>query len=511
MSRKAALIILDGWGLGDKSDSDAIHAAQTPYIKSLMEERPWSTLKTYGEVVGLPDGQMGNSEVGHLNIGAGRTVFQDLLKINRSIDDGSIYDRDEVTHLENYCSEQKKPLHLMGLISDGGVHAHIKHLIALALHFEKTGIDVFVHAFTDGRDTDPHKGVTFLQQLQDAFENTGVKIATVCGRYYAMDRDKRWDRVRLAYDLLVNGKGEACENFVTAVRERYEQGETDEFIKPLYNAGLGIEHRTLQSKDAVLFVNFRTDRPRQLTEVLHQKDRPSHGMKALELYYVTMTEYDENFENIRVVYPKKHLSGTLGEWLSDKGLQQLRVAETEKYPHVTFFFNGGREKPFPGEERILVNSPKVATYDLQPEMSAPEVTERTLKRLDRAEEAPDFICLNYANADMVGHSGDFKAAQLACEAVDRQLKRLMSRLLELDYSVLIIADHGNADFMVNKDGSPHTAHTTNPVPAILVTDHLKDVRMHDGNLTDVATTILSLMQLEAGNEMTGKILFRTAL
>ncbi|HKK88427.1 MAG TPA: 2,3-bisphosphoglycerate-independent phosphoglycerate mutase [Saprospiraceae bacterium] len=507
MSRKAALIILDGWGLGDKSGSDAIHNARTPYIDGLMENRPWSRLETFGEIVGLPDGQMGNSEVGHLNIGAGRTVYQDLLKINRSIDEGDIFRRETIKNLENYCTGKKKPLHLMGLVSDGGVHAHIKHLIALALHFEKMGISVFIHAFTDGRDTDPQKGVSFLRQLRDAFEHTSVSIATVCGRYYAMDRDKRWDRIRLAYDLLVKGEGEACEDLIAAVKQRYQQGETDEFIKPLYNAHLSLKDRTIQPEDAVFFINFRTDRPRQLTEVLNQKDRPENSMKALELYYVTMTEYDDKFEHIRVVYPKKHLSGTLGEYLSNKNLQQLRVAETEKYPHVTFFFNGGREKPFPKEERILVSSPMVATYDLLPEMSAPDITERTLKRLGVPEDAPDFICLNYANADMVGHTGNFKAAVQACEAVDRQLERLATRLLELDYSILIIADHGNADYMVNEDGSPNTAHTTNPVPAVLVSNYFTGVHMRDGNLTDVAPTILSLMELRAGNEMTGSILF----
>lgn len=507
MTRRAALIILDGWGIGDKSSSDAIHSAQTPFVDSLMQNSPWSTLDTFGEIVGLPEGQMGNSEVGHLNIGAGRTVYQDLLKINRSIDDGSIYTRQAIVDLDDYCKNRNKPLHLMGLISDGGVHAHIRHLIALALHFEKKGIEVFVHAFMDGRDTDPRKGAAFLEQLQEAFNNSRVRLATVCGRYYAMDRDKRWDRVKLAYDLLVHGKGSASEDLIATVRERYKKGETDEFIKPMYNAKLALEDRTIQSEEAVFFVNFRTDRPRQLTQVLHQKDMPEFGMKALELYYVTMTEYDDSFQNIRVVYPKKNLMGTLGEWLSQKGLKQLRVAETEKYPHVTFFFNGGREKPFPGEERILVDSPKVATYDLQPEMSAPEVTERTLKRLENPDEAPDFICLNYANADMVGHTGDIEAAEKACAEVDRQLERLVSRLLQLDYSVLIIADHGNADYMINADGSPNTAHTTNPVPALLVSNTLKEVSMHIGNLTDIAPTMLALMGMECGTEMTGKVLF----
>jgi 2,3-bisphosphoglycerate-independent phosphoglycerate mutase len=506
MENKAALVILDGWGIGKKDKGNAIHLAETPFMDKLLLEWPHSKLVTHGEVVGLPEGQMGNSEVGHLNIGAGRTVYQDLLKINRAIDTGEIFKNDEIIKIENYCLQNNRPLHMMGLVSDGGVHAHIEHLIALALHFDQKNISVVIHAFTDGRDTDPHKGIEFIKKLNQAFIGSQVHIASICGRYYAMDRDKRWDRIKIAYDMLVNGKGILVNDLVKEIEDRYELGESDEFLKPMLNANVEEALRHINNDDAVLFFNFRTDRPRQLTEVLHQKDHSDQGMKKLDLYYATMTEYDETFQKIHVVYPKKHLENTLGEVLSAKGKSQLRVAETEKYPHVTFFFNGGREQAFSGEERIMVDSPKVDTYDLKPEMSAFEITSRTQEYIHNVE--PDFLCLNFANADMVGHTGDLQAAIKACETVDKCLKDLTTELLNKNYSILIIADHGNADYMLNEDGSPNTAHTKNPVHAILLSEKFKDYPLLDGDLTDVAPTILQLMGFNKGDSMTGKSLIK---
>lgn len=505
MTKKAALIIMDGWGKGQTPSSDAILQASTPFVDSLYKNYANAELVTFGTDVGLPSGQMGNSEVGHLNIGAGRTVFQDFLKINNAIESGEYFSNSAIEKIRDYCVSNDKPLHLLGLASDGGVHSHIDHIIETALFFDQQGIQVVLHLFTDGRDTDPQGGKEYIKKIQAATVFSNVEIATICGRYYAMDRDKRWERIKKAFDLLVNGVGEASDDLVATMAERYKNKEFDEFILPIVNNNMDESLRKIINGDAVFFVNFRTDRPRQLTEVLTQEDHTEQGMKTLDLFYSTMTEYNESFENINIIYPKDNLKGTLGEIIANKGLTQLRVAETEKYPHVTFFFNGGREIPFDGEDRIMVNSPKVATYDLQPEMSANEVCSKTIEHVKLKK--PDFLCLNFANADMVGHTGDFQAAMKACEAVDQYVKKLVDCLLEENYSCIIIADHGNADYMINEDGSPNTAHSMNPVPVFLVSNTVKPESIRTGDLTDVAPTLLSLMEIERGEEMTGKVLY----
>jgi 2,3-bisphosphoglycerate-independent phosphoglycerate mutase len=502
-SGKVILVILDGWGLGADPASDAMAAADTPFFDHTWAQFPNSTLLTHGEHVGLPGGQMGNSEVGHLNIGAGRVVYQELARINREISDGHFFNHPALLQAMNHAKTKQSALHLIGLVSDGGVHAHLNHLKALcdmaaAENLEK----VFIHAFTDGRDTDPKSGTTFLKDLLAHIQNQPARLASVVGRYYAMDRDQRWERVKVAYDLLVNGRGTLIADPVTAIQEAYEKGLTDEFLPPMVLSDNGNNPRaTIQKNDAVIFYNFRTDRPRQLTRVLTQEDMPEYEMKTIPLHFTTMTRYDETFKKIEVVFEKDDLKNTLGEVLSKYGKTQVRIAETEKYPHVTFFFSGGREQPFEHEKRILIPSPKVATYDQQPEMSAVEVTNAIVREIQ--ENRPDFVCLNYANADMVGHTGDFQAAIQAAQTVDACLQRLSETAIPFGYSLLVIADHGNSDYMINPDGSPNTAHTLNPVPCILLSQRTEGLSLKNGRLADVAPTILHLMKLSQPEEMTG--------
>jgi 2,3-bisphosphoglycerate-independent phosphoglycerate mutase len=499
MSEKAALVILDGWGIGRHDRSDAIWNAKTPFTDMLWDTFPHASLRTDGEHVGLPEGQMGNSEVGHMNIGAGRIVWQMLVRINKAFSDGSI---SENTMLQKVFACKGK-LHLMGLVSDGGVHSHIDHAIALGKMAAEAGVkDVFIHAFLDGRDTDPKSGLNFIKRLQDELNGTGVNLSTAVGRYYAMDRDKRWERVKKAYDLMVNGVGEYVASAEAGIAAQYEAGITDEFMEPL--RFLPGSEGLICEGDTVLCFNFRTDRGRQITRALTQENFPDQGMRALSLDYYTLTEYDETFKIAGVIFENQNLTDTLGDVLSGAGKTQLRAAETEKYPHVTFFFSGGREEPFLGEERIMAASPKVATYDLQPEMSAHELTQNAIAFLE--EKQPDFICLNFANPDMVGHTGVFNAIVKACETVDDCLRRLVEVGLKHQYHFLIIADHGNADMAVNEDGSPNTAHTTNPVPCWLVSQTINP-HLHNGILADVAPTILKMMQLPQPTAMTGRALF----
>ena len=496
---------MDGWGHGPETAGNAIFQAKTPFVDSLYNY-PNTELKTSGEDVGLPVGQMGNSEVGHLNIGAGRIVYQDLVKINLAIKDRSFFEKSAIRNTMHYVKTSGKKLHFIGLISDGGVHSHIEHLKALcdAAYENKIG-KVFIHAFTDGRDTDPKNGINYLKDLSNHLKNSAGRIATVVGRYYAMDRDKRWERIKKAYDLLVHGKGTEYTDAIKAVEDSYASGITDEFILPIAITGndgkpIGI----IEDGDAVICFNFRTDRCREITEVLTQKDFPDNDMHSLNLHYVTMTNYDSTFKNIDIIYEKDNLNNTLGEILAEEGKTQLRIAETEKYPHVTFFFSGGRENPFNGEERIMIPSPKVATYDLQPEMSAIEVTDSICKKLN--EGTLDFVCLNFANTDMVGHTGVFKAVVSAVETIDACVKRVVEAGLKNGYSFLITSDHGNADFEINPDGSPNTAHTTNPVPLFLIDKDYKEIL--PGRLSDLAPTILTIMEINIPKEMTGKVLVK---
>ncbi len=501
MGKKTLLTILDGWGIGQVPEVDAIHRARTPFFDHLIENYPNATLITHGEEVGLPQGQMGNSEVGHLNIGAGRIVYQELARINKAISDGSFSRMPAIVDLIQYAKSNRVPIHIMGLVSDGGVHSHIEHLKALCTILDEKDLErVYVHAFMDGRDTDPKSGIKHLQDLQDHIEPLSARIASIVGRYFAMDRDLRWERIQKAYDLLVKGDGRRFEEADTALSTQYEEGITDEFIQPCLLDCNGL----IKPDHAVLFFNFRTDRPRQLVRALSQQDFPSLGMAKLPLYFVTMVNYDTDFENIHIIYDKSFLKETLGEVIAGEGLTQVRIAETEKYPHVTFFFNGGREEAYENEDRILIPSPKVATYDLAPEMSAIEVTDAICERMER--QPPNFICLNFANADMVGHTGIFAAAVKACETVDSCLERVVNTALEQDYQVIIIADHGNSDIMVNGDGSPHTAHTTNPVPIIYVSNDLVTDHIRNGKLADIAPTLLQLMQIDPPGQMTGKSL-----
>ena len=499
-ANKIMLLILDGWGIGENSSVDALKQANTPYMDSLMAEYPNAHLTTYGEKVGLPEGQMGNSEVGHLNIGAGRIVYQALARINKEIADQSLSSNEVLLQAIKTAEEKGVAFHLMGLLSDGGVHAHIDHFKAFVDILEASDVqEINIHAFTDGRDTSPSGGKDYISTLLNHISGKKADLATVVGRYYAMDRDNRWERIRKAYDLLIHGNGEYTTDVIKNVTAQYEQGLTDEFLEPILVKPTG----TIKEGDVVLFVNFRTDRPRQLTTVLTQKNIEEQEMKKLDLDFFTMTEYDSNFEGLHVLFTKANLKNTLGEVLSSHGKTQTRIAETEKYPHVTFFFNGGREESFEGEERIVIPSPKVATYDLQPEMSAVEITDAIIENIE--SKSPDFVCLNYANTDMVGHTGVWDAALKAAECVDTCLSRLVPLSLDHNYQILIIADHGNSDIMINDDGSSHTAHTTNPVPIIYVSNKRHE-KIKDGKLGDIAPTLLHLANVDIPADMDGDIL-----
>lgn len=503
--KKAALIILDGWGHGPKRKADAIAQAQIPFVNSLYQRYPNSELVTYGEAVGLPGGQMGNSEVGHLNIGAGRIVYQELARINKAIRENELHKNPTLLKALQYAKSSGVAVHLMGLVSDGGVHAHIEHLKALCDITQEQGLEkVFIHAFTDGRDTDPKSGLGFLKNLNHHVENQGVKLASVVGRYYAMDRDNRWERVKIAYELLVNGVGERTNDVFSTIQKRYAAGETDEFLMPILLQENDSPVATIQDGDVVLCFNFRTDRPREISTALTQRDLHEWNMHKLDLHYVTMTRYDDTFQNVEILFEKDDLGNTLGEVLSKAGKSQVRIAETEKYPHVTFFFSGGRETEFAGEKRILIPSPKVPTYDLQPEMSAIGITDAIIEEIEKNQ--PDFICLNYANADMVGHTGVFAAALQAVKTVSEQLERLVNALLKFNYEAIVIADHGNSDYMINEDGSPNTAHTKNPVPCFYISNAPVYQRLSDGKLADVAPTLLKLMQIAPPPEMDGNVL-----
>lgn len=499
-TKKVLLAILDGWGHGPKRKADAIAQACTPFINSLYQTYPNAELVTYGEEVGLPEGQMGNSEVGHLNIGAGRIVWQELARINKAIRERELHQNNVLLAAIAQAQHTGNALHLIGLVSDGGVHSHLEHLKALCDITTAAGLKkIFIHAFTDGRDTDPKSGVRFLSNLEAHIANTSVKIATVTGRYFAMDRDKRWERVKIAYDALTNSPELRFESAVEGLKASYAQGITDEFIKPF-----AVHSGSIQAHDTVVCFNFRTDRCREITEVLTQNDMPEQQMHTLPLHYVTMTRYDAAFRGIHVMFEKDDISLTLGEVLSNNQRTQVRIAETEKYPHVTFFFSGGREKPFAGERRLMVSSPKVATYDLQPEMSAEEITDSICQDIET--NAPDFICLNYANADMVGHTGVFSAAVRAVETVNNCTERLLKTALANGYEAIVIADHGNSDYMLNDDGTPNTAHTTNPVPIFHICADPTGRNIRNGKLADVAPTILHIMGIAAPEAMTGNVL-----
>jgi 2,3-bisphosphoglycerate-independent phosphoglycerate mutase len=499
-NKKTILIIMDGWGLGKVKSSDAIQHANVPFVSSLYNKYANSTLVTCGEEVGLPDGQMGNSEVGHLNLGAGRIVYQDLQRINVAIRDKSFESNEALLNSLTYAQQNNKPLHLVGLVSDGGVHSHINHIKAItSLCAQKNFHNVLIHAFTDGRDTDPKSGHEFLKELQAHLDKTTGKIATVTGRYYAMDRDKRWERVKIAYDCLVNSVGEKTDNILAAIESSYAKNVTDEFIMPLINNNAG--DTKIKEGDAVLCFNFRTDRCREITEVLTQNDMPDFGMHKLNVHYTTITNYDHTYKNVFVMYDKDNLDNTIGQVIAAAGKTQLRIAETEKYPHVSFFFSGGREVPFENEERIMVSSPKVATYDLQPEMSAYEVANKTIAAIEN--NAPDFICLNFANADMVGHTGVWDAVIKAVETVDTCVEKVVTKALEKDYAIFLLADHGNADYEINEDGTPNTAHTLNPVPFFVIDNHWKGT-VKNGKLGDIAPTILKMMGLEIPAVMKGE-------
>jgi 2,3-bisphosphoglycerate-independent phosphoglycerate mutase len=507
MNKKVILMILDGWGIATKPEVSAIDQADTPFMDSLYGKYSNSRLNASGLYVGLPDGQMGNSEVGHMNIGAGRIVYQDLVKINKAIEEKELNNNEAFLDAMNYAKENNRKLHFIGLVSDGGVHSHINHLKGLVSLAQEHGLeDVFIHVLTDGRDTDPKSGIGFIKELQAHLDKTTGQVATVIGRYYAMDRDKRWERVKLAYDALVNGKGFHTSDIFKAVQDSYDAGVTDEFIKPIIHVNAEDQPLAVIEPDDVVFgFNFRTDRLREITIALTQLDFPDQDMKSMDLYYVTMTNYDDSFRNVKIIFGKDNLENTLGEVMSKRGKKQIRIAETEKYPHVTFFFSGGREQPFEGESRILCPSPKVATYDLKPEMSAYDIRDKIIPELDKGEV--DFVCLNFANPDMVGHTGDFQAAVKACETVDSCTQSVVEAALKNDYTAIIIADHGNSDFMINDDGTPNTAHTTNLVPCILVDNELKP-DMQDGKLGDLAPTILTLMGEKIPAEMSGEVLIK---
>lgn len=503
MTKKLALLILDGWGHGDHSKADGIFNANTPYMDQLEKNYPNAELLTDGENVGLPAGQMGNSEVGHLNIGAGRIVYQELTRINKAIRDGEFQKNKILNQAFDYAIQNKKKIHLIGLVSTGGVHSSQDHIYALCDLAKKKGIhDLYIHAFTDGRDCNPTTGMGHIRDLENHLAKSTGKIASVTGRYYAMDRDKRWERIKLAYDLLVSGTGEKVSSGLEAIEKSYAQNITDEFIKPFVVVSNGKPLATIAEGDVVISFNFRTDRCREITMALTQQDFQEFNMKKMNLHYVTMTNYDETFKNVQVIFEKDNLENTLGEIISKNKRTQIRIAETEKYPHVSFFFSGGREKEFDGERRILIQSPKVATYDLKPSMSAHEVADAVCD--DMEKNTPDFICLNFANADMVGHTGVYTAILQAAECVDTCVKQVVEKGQSLGYSFIIIADHGNSDFCINPDGSPNTAHSLNPVPVIILDKTVNKVK--NGILADVAPTILHLMGIEIPVEMTGKVL-----
>lgn len=503
--KKVILVIMDGWGLGKVASADAIQNANVPFTKSLYAKYPNTTLITCGEAVGLPDGQMGNSEVGHLNLGAGRVVYQELQRINVAIRDGLFAKNEVLLKSIRFAKDNNKPLHLLGLVSNGGVHSHINHVKAIIDLCKSAGLtDVFIHAFTDGRDCDPKSGLAFMVELQQHLNFSVGKIASVSGRYYAMDRDKRWQRIKLAYDALVKGVGEKATDALAAVENAYSNNITDEFIKPTIILDEGQQPlATIKNGDVVISFNFRTDRCREITQVLSQIDLPEFDMNKLSLHYTTMTEYDHTYKNVQVIFKTDNLNNTLGEILEKNGLMQIRTAETEKYPHVTFFFSGGREKEFVGEKRMMMPSPKVATYDLQPEMSAVELTDALIPEI--ASRSFDFCCLNYANTDMVGHTGIWSAAIKAAETVDKCVERIVTTGLENGYTIFLTADHGNADYMINEDGSPNTAHTLNPVPFFIIDNNWKGT-IKPGKLGDIAPTILTIMGLEIPVEMTGNVL-----
>ena len=499
MNKKVILMILDGWGNSPDPKVSAIDNADTNFIDSLYKKYPFSNLRTDGLHVGLPDGQMGNSEVGHMNLGAGRIVYQDLAKINISIEQNKFKKEKVIEETFEFAKNNNKNIHFLGLISDGGVHSHINHLKALIDIAKDYNIESYIHGFTDGRDVDPKSGSEYISDLNEYVKNSPVQIASITGRYYAMDRDNRWERIKLAYDALVNAEGEKSSNLISSIENNYANGCTDEFIKPIIKVDSNNQPISrIKNDDVVIFFNFRTDRGRELTKVLSQEDNLEFNMKKLNLHYVTMTNYDNTFSNINVVFNKSNLDNTLGEILEKNNKNQLRISETEKYPHVTFFFSGGRENIFKGESRILKNSPKVATYDLKPEMSAYEITDSLVKEINLGTH--DFICLNFANGDMVGHTGSMKAAIKACESVDKCVEAVIKSANKNNYTTILIADHGNCETMINPDGTPNTAHTTNPVPVILVDNDLKNIK--NGILGDIAPTILKLMGIEKPKEMT---------
>ncbi|MDR0370520.1 MAG: 2,3-bisphosphoglycerate-independent phosphoglycerate mutase [Prevotellaceae bacterium] len=505
MRKKALLMILDGWGIGNKSHADVIYNTPTPYWDSLLKNYPHAQLQASGENVGLPDGQMGNSEVGHLNIGAGRIVYQDLVKINIACRDNSILQNPEIVNAFSYARDNHKKIHFMGLVSDGGVHSSLNHLFKLCDIAREYGLDeTYIHCFMDGRDTDPKSGKIFIEQLQNHTEKSAGKIASIVGRYYAMDRDKRWERVKEAYDLIVNGKGTPADDLSKAMQDSYDAGVTDEFIKPI----VAVDHNgcpvaVIEENDVVVFFNYRNDRAKELTIVLTQQDMPEFGMKTIPLQYYCMTPYDSSFKGLHVLFDKENVRNTLGEYISSLGFKQLRIAETEKFAHVTFFFSGGRETEFEGEERILIPSPKVATYDLKPEMSAPEVAEALVDALNKQQY--DFIALNFANGDMVGHTGVYPAIEQAVKTIDRCVEKVVESAIVNDYEVVIIADHGNADHAENADGSPNTAHSLNPVPFIYISEN-KGATVENGILADVAPSICHIMGIPIPAEMTGNCL-----
>lgn len=502
--KKVALLILDGWGHGNDSKSNAMQNADTSFVDSLYKNYPNAELLTDGEQVGLPAGQMGNSEVGHLNIGAGRVVYQDLVKINHAVKNDTFKDNKTLNEAFAYAKDNNKSVHFMGLVSDGGIHAHETHLHHLCELADTAGLnDVFVHAFTDGRDTDPKSGKGFIQTLESKLSTLSAELVSVIGRYYAMDRDTRWERVKLAYDLLVHAEGKKSKDLVNSIQASYDSGVTDEFVKPIVKVDAnGTAKAKIEEGDLVICFNFRTDRCREISRVLTQEDFPEYHLAKLDLNYVTMTMYDESYKNVSVLFHKDNLQNTLGEVLSAHGKTQIRIAETEKYPHVSFFFSGGREQSFEGEKRIMIPSPKVATYDLQPSMSAQEITNAIVSEM---EDAPvDFICLNFANPDMVGHTGVYDAVVEALETVDQCAKQVVEAGLKQDYTFLIIADHGNADYMINDDGTPNTAHTTNPVPCFLLNSGYSDIK--NGKLADVAPSILKMMGIDIPKEMDGNVL-----